>query len=82
VSIARLSREEIKEITGYTRATKALNVLQARGFHRAFIDREGQVVLERPHFEAISRGEAPPLQRPAKVANLAFLRAPTSRSPG
>jgi hypothetical protein len=50
--------------------TKQLNVLHARGFVRAYIGRHG-VILERAHYEAVSRGE---LQAPRRAANLAFLK--------
>jgi hypothetical protein len=68
---------EIEALTGYRNATKQLNVLHDRGFLRAFINRSGEVVLERAHYEAVSRGE---LHQPdqlsggGKVANLDFLR--------
>ncbi len=67
-----LSEPEIVSLTGYDRATKQLAVLHSRGFLRAFIDRNGSVVLERAHYEAVSRGE---LHQPGKKANLSFLRA-------
>jgi hypothetical protein len=72
-----LTRDEIEALTGYTNATKQLNVLHDRGFHRAFINRLGDVVLERAHYEAVSRGE---LHQPVqvggsgKVANLDHFR--------
>ena len=72
-----LSDAEIEALTGYTNATKQLNVLHDRGFLRAFINRLGNVVLERSHYEAVSRGE---LHQPAqhsgsgKVANLDHFR--------
>lgn len=68
---------EIEALTGYRTATKQLNVLHARGFTRAFINRLGDVVLERAHYEAVSRGElhqTGPAGGGGKVANLAFLR--------
>lgn len=70
---ATLTRDELREITGYTLATAQLRVLHARGFHRAFIGRHG-LVLERLHYEAVCRGQsaAEPAGKPA--ANLGFLR--------
>jgi hypothetical protein len=65
-----LSEAEIQSLTGYKNATKQLNVLHNRGFLRAYIGRNG-VVLERAHYEAVSRGE---VHTPAKKANLSFLR--------
>lgn len=68
-----LSADELHALTGYEQPTKQLRVLHARGFTRAFIGRRG-VVLERSHYEAVTRGEQPSAQ-PAKRANLSFLRA-------
>lgn len=68
----KLSEEEIAALTQYAHATKQLRVLHSRGFTRAFIDRKGKVILERAHYEAVSRGE---LQTGRKVANLSFLKA-------
>lgn len=68
-----LEKDEIEALTGYQVSTKQLDVLRRRGFHRAFINRKGAVVLERTHYEAVSRGE---VQAPGKTkaANLSFLR--------
>lgn len=51
-----LTLDEIEDLTRYRRASSQLRELHARGFARAYI-RAGQVVLERPHFEAVCRGE-------------------------
>ncbi len=69
-----LSVEEIEQLTGYKLATMQLERLRKDGFYRARIGRHG-VVLERAHYEAVSRGqdEAPSTQR--KVARLTNLRA-------
>lgn len=67
MSSVTLTAEEIEELTGYARATKALAVLHSRGFTRAFINRKGDIVLERTHYEAVTKGE---LQSPRKAANL------------
>lgn len=67
-----LSIDEVEQLTGYRVATKQLQVLHRRGFHRAFINRTGAVVLERTHYEAITRGEAQNVSR--KSANLSFLK--------
>lgn len=66
-----LSEAEIHALTDYEIATKQLNVLHSRGFTRAYISRLGKVVLERSHYEAVSRGE---LMAPRKSANLTFLK--------
>lgn len=69
-----LSPEDIEVMTGYVNATKQLQVLHHRGFHRAFINRAGRVVLERSHYEAVTRGESVGLGKPTKAANLTFLQ--------
>lgn len=65
-----LTEAELEAITGYTQSCKQLNVLHTRGFARAYISRKGGVVLERVHYETVSRGEN---ERPVKVAKLGFL---------
>lgn len=67
----KLSRPELVDITGYEQATKQLNVLHNRGFHRAYINRNGELVLERIHYQAVCQGTA--TNKP-KSANVAFLR--------
>lgn len=49
----RLTEQEIRAYTGYKQAAKQLAVLHSMGFHRATLDRFGDVRLERPHFEAV-----------------------------
>lgn len=74
-----LSDAELEAITGYEQATKQLNILHDRGFVRAWINRDGKVVLERSHYEAVTRGEFGPRPAapgaPAKSANLSMFRA-------
>ena len=62
-----LQPSEIVQLTGYEQPCKQLSVLHKRGFVRAFIGRRG-VVLERPHFETVSRGQTGPTK--TKEANL------------
>lgn len=50
-----LSEDELHKLTGYERATKQLSVLHARGFMRAYIDRNGAVVLEECHSKVSTR---------------------------
>lgn len=66
-----LSREELESLTGYKLATKQLNYLHEHGFGRARIDRHGKVILERAHFDAVSRGE---LHTQRKGANLSHFK--------
>lgn len=69
-----VSNEDIEAMTGYVNATKQLQVLHNRGFHRAFINRAGRVVLERSHYEAVTRCESVSPGKPTKAANLTFLQ--------
>jgi hypothetical protein len=54
-----VTKAEIEEFTRYKRPQDQLAFLRSRGFHRADIHR-GDVWLERSHYEAVSRGQAPP----------------------
>lgn len=74
-----LTPDELAAITGYRVATKQLQVLHRRGFTRAYIARTGAVVLERTHYEAVSRGEVQNSNLGRKSANLAFLRSAPAR---
>lgn len=49
-----LSPAELEALTGYRRGAEQLAELQRRGFHRAYRNPAGRVVLERAHFEAVS----------------------------
>lgn len=69
-----LSPEEIEAITQYKNATMQLEVLRRRGFYRAYIGRRG-VILERSHYEAVTRGQDEAPAAPRKVAKLTNLRA-------
>lgn len=68
-----LSASELEQLTGYAVPTKQLQVLHRRGFHRAFISRKGGVVLERTHYEAVTRAEVQNTVS-VKKANLSFLK--------
>lgn len=67
-----LNPAELETLTGYRLATKQLAVLHRRGFSRAYVNRSGAVVLERSHYDAVTRGEMQNAGR--KSANLTFLR--------
>lgn len=54
---ATLTERELIEITGYSSPNQQLDVLHKRGFVRAFRSRKGNVILERPHYQAVCRGE-------------------------
>lgn len=55
---AILSPDEVAAAAGgYKRACDQLRVLKERGFYRAFRSPvTGEVVLERPHYDAVSQG--------------------------
>lgn len=58
------SPAELVEVTGgYVRQADQLRILHARGFHRAEILR-GVLVLERSHYDAVTRGQAVEASRP------------------
>jgi hypothetical protein len=52
-----LSEAEIERLTGYSRATEQVEELRRQGFSRARRNRLGRVVLERSHYDAVTRGE-------------------------
>lgn len=50
---AVLSKAELICLTGYRRGAEQLVELHKRGFHRAYRNRAGHVVVERPHYIAV-----------------------------
>ena len=64
----KLTPEELADITGYTQPCRQLSVLRKRGFSRAYIARKGGVVLERVHYETVSRGETEPTSKTARLS--------------
>ena len=71
---AILNPNEIEAMTGFKIATRQLAVLRDRGFHRAFVNRAGTVVLERAHYDAVCRGQMGQQAQTPKAANLSFLK--------
>ncbi len=70
-----LSEQELEAITGYRTPSRQLQTLHARGFSRAYRNRQGKVVLERPHYDAVCRGEFGHGTQPARAAvNTSFLK--------
>jgi hypothetical protein len=75
-------REIVDAAGGYVRPAEQLRELHARGFSRAYIPKVGRkhVVLERAHYDAVTRGQFGPapandVARPAAPApNRAALR--------
>lgn len=70
-----LSPVELADLTRYQQPRKQLSVLHLRGFHRAYIDHTGQVVLERAHYEAVCRGEVQPARPRVKPPTLPKVKA-------
>ena len=73
---AILSADELWQITGYTTPLRQLDVLHKRGFVRAYRARDGRIILERPHYLAVCRGEFA-MERSANTqsaVNLSFIR--------
>lgn len=69
-----LTEDELQAITGYKLSTMQLTVLHRRGFYRAFMGRKG-VVLERSHYESVTRGESTsPTGSVKKSINLSHLK--------
>lgn len=66
-----LSPAEIQALTHYKAPTLQLNELRQQGFWRARIGRHG-VILERSHYEAVSRGDtqAPTTTKAIKLPSL------------
>jgi hypothetical protein len=64
----RLSPAELIEVSGgYTQTSRQLEALRAAGFWRARLGRDGQVVLERAHYEAVCAGAVAPGARPSQT---------------
>lgn len=59
-----LGYTELVKLTRYARPGDQLRELHKRGFHRAYRARDGSVVLERPHYEAVCSGGAPSRREP------------------
>jgi hypothetical protein len=52
-----LLTSEIQSVTGYKRPIDQLRELHRQGFYRARISKvTGRVILERPHYDAVSAG--------------------------
>lgn len=51
-----LSPDELEDLTGYKQPARVLAELHRRGFHRAWINRYNDVVLERAHYDAVCAG--------------------------
>jgi hypothetical protein len=67
-----LSEEEIIALTGYQQPERQIKVLRSRGFTRVFRGPKGNVVVEWPHFEAVSSGRL--ISNKPNTVRLAFLK--------
>ena len=70
-----LTPEELFEITRYRRPGDQLAELHRRGFHRAVRHRNGDVLLERAHYEAVCRGAVESPRPKVKPPALREMRA-------
>ncbi|MGJ3704585.1 DUF4224 domain-containing protein [Variovorax sp. AFSI2.2] len=62
---AILTRAELKQLTGYKRSAEQMAELLRQGFYRARRSRvDGSVILERPHYDAVSAGASMPANEP------------------
>lgn len=70
-----LSREQLREITGFTQPERVLAELHEQGFYRARRSKaDGSVILERTHYDAVTAGNL-------KAANAPKVRpAPRTRA--
>lgn len=59
-----LTPDELHALTRYAVPSKQLAELHRQGFYRARLARDGSVILERPHFEAVCQGAAAPANAP------------------
>jgi hypothetical protein len=75
-----LKPDELAELTDKKRPADQLRALHEMGFVRAFRSKQGRVILERTHFEAVTEGryqsaaneqEARPRAEPNRAAFLA-----------
>ncbi len=64
----RLTWDELIEVSGgYTQTSRQLEALRAAGFWRARLGRDGRVVLERAHYEAVCAGAVAPGARASQT---------------
>jgi hypothetical protein len=67
------TKDELIKLTGYERPTLQLEVLRRDGFWRARMGRRG-VILERSHYDAVTRGEAAAPTPAKKTPNFSHLK--------
>lgn len=64
-----LSPEELYGVTGYHQATRQLVELHSQGFWRARL-KDGRLILERAHYEAVCAGAQPERKIVSRVASI------------
>lgn len=74
MEVTHLTALEIQAITGYVRPLKQLEVLHKRGFERAYRACNGSIILERPHYDAVCRGEFMRTGGTKPTVNVAFMK--------
>jgi len=55
-----LTEAELFALTHYKRRADQLRELHRQGFHRARIGRDGSLILERAHYDAVASGRGEP----------------------
>jgi len=59
-----LTEAELIRLTGYSQPARQLVELHKQGFGRARRDRFGQVIVERSHYDAVTRSQTTEAPRP------------------
>jgi hypothetical protein len=67
MSLGVLTEQELVDLTGYKIPSRQLEALKSRGFVRAYRGRNGRVILERPHYDAVCKGEYQPFHHPLGI---------------
>lgn len=80
MSDLKLTEEELVDVAGgLTQPRRQLAELRANGFWRARLGRDGRVVLERAHYQAVCAGALPP-GTPARDTGRPSLQAIPSKA--
>ncbi|MBE0590147.1 MAG: hypothetical protein CVU36_11400 [Betaproteobacteria bacterium HGW-Betaproteobacteria-9] len=76
MSLGVLTEQELVDLTGYKIPSRQLEALKSRGFARAYRGRNGRIILERPHYDSVCRGEYQPFQQTAirRSANVSIFK--------
>lgn len=63
----KLSEQELRDLTGYSRQAEQLAELHKLGFARAHRNRLGEVVLTRAHYDAVESGKVEPARPKVRI---------------